>query len=44
MIITSTKALPLKQLIILLLKVEGVKSRSCSDKVGASKRGHVEMR
>ena len=35
---TSTKSLPLKQPIILRLKVEGVKSRSCSDKIGASKR------
>ena len=41
---TSTKSLPLKQPIILLLKVEGVKSRSCSDMIGASKRGLVQMR
>ena len=41
---TSTKYLPLKQPIILLLKVEGVKSRSCSDKIGVSKGGLVEMR
>ena len=39
---TLTKSLPLKQLIILLLKVEGNKSRSCSDKIGASKRGLVQ--
>ena len=41
---TSTKSLPLKQPIILLLKVEGVKSRSCSDMIGASKGGLVQMR
>ena len=40
----STKSLPLKQPIIFLLKVEGVKSRSCSDMIGASKRGLVQMR
>ena len=37
------KSLPLKQPITLLLKVEGVKSKSCSDKIGASKRGLVQM-
>ena len=41
---TSTKSLPLKQLIILLLKVKGVKSRSCSDKIGTSEHGLVQMR
>ena len=41
---TSTKSLPLKQPIILLLKVEGIKSRSCSDMIGASKHGLVQMR
>ena len=41
---TWTKSLPLKQAIILLLEVEGVKSRSCSDKLGASKRCLVQMR
>ena len=41
---TSTKSLPLKQPIILLLKVERVKRRSCSDKLGASKRSLVPMR
>ena len=40
----STKSLPLKQPIILLLKVEGIKSRFCSDKIGASKRGLVQLR
>ena len=41
---TSTKSLLLKQPIILLLKVKGVKSRSCSDMTGALKRGLVQMR
>ena len=41
---TLTKSLPLKQPIILLLKVEGIKSRSCSDVIGASKRGLAQMR
>ena len=41
---TLTKSLPLKQSIILLLKVKGVKNRSCSDKIGASKRDLVQMR
>ena len=41
---TLTKSLPLKQPIILLLKVKGVKSRFCSDKKGTSKRSLVQMR
>ena len=41
---TSTKSVPLKQPIILLLKVEGVKSRPCSEKIGVSKHGLVQMR
>ena len=41
---TSTKSLPLKQPIILLLKDEGVKSWSCADKIGVSKSGLVQMR
>ena len=41
---TSTKSLSLKQLIILLLKLEGLKSQSCSDIIGASKCGLVQMR
>ena len=41
---TSTKPLPLKQPIILLLKVEGVKSRCCSDMIGASKHDLFQMR
>ena len=41
---TSTKSLPLKNTIILLLKVERFKRRSCSDKIGVSKRGFVQMK
>ena len=56
---TSTKSLPLKQPIILLVKVSesqrrqksvlfrydrGVKTRSCSNEIGASKGGLVQMR
>ena len=41
---TLKKSLPLKQPIILLLKLEGLKSQSCSDMIGASKRGLVQMR
>ena len=41
---TSMKSLPLKQSIILLFKVIGVKSRSYSNEIGASKGGLVQMR